>query len=964
MKTILLIIFGLFALGAHAQTDSIQILVYVADAFTGAIIEDGEVEVLSADSSLICRGEWGYNVDNGVRTASLVDGKVPCDGEYLLRVSHKDYFTEYFPISVKTSKRSNGYFDPKGKIKMRKQPKERVLGEAVVKATKIKMVMSGDTIVYNADAFQLSEGSMLDALIEQLPGAELKDNGQITVNGKLVSSLLVNGKDFFRGDPKIALENLPAYMVNKVKVYEEQTDFEKMTGLKETIRPLVMDVNLKRQYSIGWIANAEAAYGTEQTYLGRIFALRFTDCSRLALFANINNTNDTRRPGQKGDWTPSYLPDGRQTSQTAGAEYYYENRQKTFEWTSNLQATRSKNHTLTDTNSESFLPSGNKAYTLERSDERNRATSVSTSHSFKVQKDARHTGSVNFYYDRNNYALHDLSGEFMSDPYGSITGSALDSLFQPGAETLRKIARNRRSRELRNHGENWSASMPYSLWWMPFRAKGLNDMIFFDLTGSYDKHTSRTFDNYKLEYLNNTSDLPTDNRNRYITRPSRHYNYNGRLAYFMDFGTTWITPTYRYSQDYRSGRSDLYRLDRLEGWGADTEHPLGTLPSSASDMQQALDIQNSEHSELWRRTHQADLRVEYRSKKKNRTIVVVNPAVRLELDHLLYDRSAGHYNLHRKKAFFSPSAYIAQSIAKGNYLTGGRLNYNLSHQQPDLVNTLEIVNDANPLYVQKGNAALRPATTHSLSFDLDTRRSNVQLYNLSLSYHRTRNALATERSYNTQTGGYTVRPVNVNGNWRSDGSLTLNRLFGKQRQFTWSSHTSYTFNHNVDMANVDGAAGNHLSTIRNLYLREQLTLGYSKNGWNLGAKVRGSYNRLTGKREDFTSISAWDYNYGLTARIPLPWGIGLSTDFTVFSRRGYDDPHLNSDDFVWNLRMERSVLHGNLTFALDGFDLLHDLSKVTRTVNAQGRTESYTNVLPSYFMAHVIYKFNRKPKSK
>lgn len=426
MKTILLIIFGLFALGAHAQTDSTIVLVPVADAFTGAIIEDGEVEVFAADSSLICRGEWAYNVDNGVRTASFAKGKVSCDGEYLLRVSHKDYFTEYFRISVKTSKRSNGYFVPQGKIKMRKQPKERVLGEAVVKATKIKMVMSGDTIVYNADAFQLSEGSMLDALIEQLPGAELKDNGQITVNGKLVSSLLVNGKDFFRGDPKIALENLPAYMVNKVKVYEEQTDFEKMTGLKETIRPLVMDVNLKRQYSIGWIANAEAAYGTEQTYLGRIFALRFTDCSRLALFANINNTNDTRRPGQKGDWTPSYLPDGRQTSQTAGAEYYYENRQKTFEWTSNLQATRSKNHTLTDTSSESFLPSGNKAYTLERSDERNRATSVSTSHSFKVQKDARHTGSVNFYYDRNNYALHDLSGEFMSDPYGSITGSALD----------------------------------------------------------------------------------------------------------------------------------------------------------------------------------------------------------------------------------------------------------------------------------------------------------------------------------------------------------------------------------------------------------------------------------------------------------------------------------------------------------------------------------------------------------
>ncbi len=171
--------------------------------------------------------------------------------------------------------------------------------------------------------------------------------------------------------------------------------------------------------------------------------------------------------------------------------------------------------------------------------------------------------------------------------------------------------------------------------------------------------------------------------------------------------------------------------------------------------------------------------------------MVVNPAVRIELDHLLYDRNANHYYLHRKKAFFTPNAYIAQDIVRGNYRTTGRLNYNLSHQQPDLVNTIELVNDANPLYVQKGNAALRPATTHSLSFDLNTTRSNAQLYNFSLSYQRTRNAQATERNYNTQTGGYTVRPVNVNGNWRSDGSLVLNRLRQAKAVYMEQSHVLY-----------------------------------------------------------------------------------------------------------------------------------------------------------------------------
>ena len=166
------------------------------------------------------------------------------------------------------------------------------------------------------------------------------------------------------------------------------------------------------------------------------------------------------------------------------------------------------------------------------------------------------------------------------------------------------------------------------------------------------------------------------------------------------------------------------------------------------------------------------------------------------------------------------------------------------------------------------------------------------------------------------------------------------------------------------MANIAGSVNNALSTIKNLYLHEQLSLDYSKNGWNVGAKARASYSHLAGNRADFNTINAWDYNYGITARIPIPGGIGLSTDFTIFSRRGYDAPSLNSDDVVWNMRLERSVLNGNLTFAVDGFDILHNLSKVTRTVNAQGRIESYSNVLPSYFMAHVIYKLNIQPKKK
>lgn len=139
----------------------------------------------------------------------------------------------------------------------------RKLKEVKVTATLVKMVMKKDTIVYNADAFQLAEGSMLDQLVAQLPGVELRDNGQIYVNGRFVSSLLLNGEDFFKGNPNIALQNLPAYTVNQIKVYEKQSDRDKAMGLeKRGEQPLVMDVNLKKQYSVGWMANNCPTYVT------------------------------------------------------------------------------------------------------------------------------------------------------------------------------------------------------------------------------------------------------------------------------------------------------------------------------------------------------------------------------------------------------------------------------------------------------------------------------------------------------------------------------------------------------------------------------------------------------------------------------------------------------------------------------------------------------------------------------
>ena len=241
----------------------------VVDSYTRELMKDFQADLMRPDSTLIQsyfpREMTAYNQPMNLSLDSLPES------DFIIYVTAEGYYPQFMNVKQPGKDEWGIELYP---IMMNRIPfyKPKQLEEVTVTASKLKMVMKGDTIVYNADAFALAQGSMLDGLISQLPGVELKGNGQIYVNGKFVNELLVNGENFFKGDPKIALENLPAYMVNDVQVYHRNEFMERKP--KDEL-PLVMDVKLKKQYQMGWIANAEAGYGTSNRYLGRLFWLMF-----------------------------------------------------------------------------------------------------------------------------------------------------------------------------------------------------------------------------------------------------------------------------------------------------------------------------------------------------------------------------------------------------------------------------------------------------------------------------------------------------------------------------------------------------------------------------------------------------------------------------------------------------------------------------------------------------------------
>ena len=132
------------------------------------------------------------------------------------------------------------------------------------------MFYKGDTLIYNADAFNVAQTESLRKLIKQLPGAEMTD-GEVRINGKRVDNLLISGKDFFQGNIQTALYNLPAYIVNRIKVYDKAGEQSELTGRDMHDKSYVMDVHLKRKYNGVWMAKLSADGGTDALWGGQAF---------------------------------------------------------------------------------------------------------------------------------------------------------------------------------------------------------------------------------------------------------------------------------------------------------------------------------------------------------------------------------------------------------------------------------------------------------------------------------------------------------------------------------------------------------------------------------------------------------------------------------------------------------------------------------------------------------------------
>ena len=966
---------------------------HVRDNVTRIGIDNAFITLMTSDSIVVDTmrvfgmGQW----DGGNKYDVAYKFQVPARPQkFIIRAEHPEYETMDINFEIKRVAR-NTYFDAPWHLMKRKPTQEemyRMLEEVEVRATKVKMVYKGDTIVYNADAFNLPEGSMLDALIRQLDGVELKDDGRILVNGEQIDELLLNGKDFFKHDKTVLLDNLPAYTVKNVQVHHKSTDFSEWLGRDDEKKLYVMDVVLKRDYAQGWLANTEVAGGTpfgeknaegdrfDERYLARLFALRYTDNSRLSTFFNTNNVNETRRPGTNGEWSPSNQPQGQYNTRNMGVDLLIDEKDKKWKENASVDFLWSKSHDVTLTSTEQFFASSNSTYSRLMNSSTYHDMRFGVRNNFELKKPFWLGSEVRFGYYDNDSRGGSRYVNMLTDPEHFGTAKrVLDEVFSATLDTdLQAALVNRNRSKSKNDGNGYNSSFALTA----THKLATGDQIGLNITGSLNGHRSYGYDSQAIDYYR--TDQQRTLSNRYTHSPNNSSTFRIGPYYNITWINGWaLRSSYDYYRDYNHQTRDEYRLDRLPYWEDDTWHQFGMLPSTRDSLLIALDANNSYERKKTNERHVISFRPQYvRQANGKYKYFTLNIPFNFLNEKLDYNSVALNTIISQRKFTFTPS--FNGMFAWDNYMNIFNFEYSLSMTMPDLYDMVDVRNDANPLTIRLGNPYLRMRTDHRMQTSITRRwKEHNTSVNFGGGLRFFLNQISQGYSYNTLTGVYTYKPQNVDGNWQTYFWGSFNRTLDKDNRLLLYNYIHGDYSRNVDYAMATNTMTSDmpevktsLSHVNNWYLQNRLTLNYRFNDFYMGALIYGQYRHASNRERTIETIYAVDFSYGVNAGYVFSkesypkWlrKFNVSTDIKMYSRRGYGEKSLNTDDLVWNASVSRSFCKGKILVNLEAFDILHQLSNTQIVINGQGRTETIRNTLPRYIMLHVTYKFQKMPKNR
>ena len=777
------------------------------------------------------------------------------------------------------------------------------LDEVVVTAAMREVEIKGDTTIINANAIKTPEGAYLEELLKRVPGLEYdRQNKTMTYNGLPINEINVNGESFFGGNSTLALENLPAKLVSKIKVYDKRSELEKITKVRKGGENYVLDLQTKREFNGTLITSAGIGRGNNDKKDAELISNLFRQTGdNISVIARSGNKNMTSR-----------YPNNRQDNV---AMNFAKKFSKQFTLYGNMMYNHYVSGNENSVYSEQYLTTGNR-YQNSASTSTNRNTMGNGSLGMRWSLDDKTYINIGGNFSKSK-------GDNTSDSQQSTTGSsAASTTTSTPSDSDERINSISRTTESKSDSRSFSVNADIT--------RVLNDKgTSISLTGSYsdskttnDSHSISETTYYQLE-----SSLGGDSvlyRNQYQHSPSINRAYS-----------VGINLTQPLAQDLRLQLGYRYAANRQMS------------DRSTYEGEAYLDSL-SNHTQSRTFTHDLSLYLNYDGK-----LWQVNAGVLMQPERRSLNQKTGllHADTIRTSVNWNPQLNVSWHRGKTRF----ELIYDGSSRQPDLGSLVSLTDNSDPLHITHGNPSLK--ASYNQSFRLTGRNTRLGLSG-DIYFSNIYNNQTQAVFYDLATGGTETYPVNVNGNWNMRASLRYQKRWKKR--FNLSARTGANFRQSVALVNEGQSEEPNRSVTHNTSYNANLRLGYQPKwgGFDLQGdwRYRHATNQLRG-----TSNYTRSYNFSLNTYAELPLGFQVKSDAAYSFRNGTHIKKGEDDQVVWNLGASWRFLRkkqAELSFYWS--DILSDKKNYYRNVTATGLTESRTSQIGSYFIISFKYRINKQ----
>ncbi|SDM89129.1 outer membrane beta-barrel protein [Siphonobacter aquaeclarae] len=848
-------------------------------------------------------------------------------GTYLVKTS----FMGYLPYQREFTP-GDGAVTDLGELKMKAIAKE--LFEVVVKTAKAPLNIRGDTIEYNASSFKVPPGSTVEDLLKRLPGFQVDQDGSIRAQGQEVKRVTVDGKNFFGGDPKTAIKNLGAETIDKVQVYNSQSEQSKATGIDDGKKEKTVNLALKDEYKKGGFGKIKAGGGTDERVDVRGNYNRFDDKRQFAVVGLGNNINqsgmswDDRQDfygssafrwdnvdfgfgggigsgsgyggnfysggGQDRGFNNSYAGGLNYNFETKkrkfSSNYYYSQRRNWMDQVSKRQSILSDNSYETNTNSNDYSKNDN--------------------HSIQVRYEDN-LDSLNTLILLGNGTINNTDG----------TSKSVQENFR-GTNALTNRSTQDNGNDTRNYNFSGSALFRHK-----FRQKGktFSASASYILNSGKGDATQRSLNEF---FASSTGYVPPKNLDLLNSTSNKLNQFKVNLSFVQPI-TKRVSWESFYNFGVRNDEVDRDVYNRLEG-------------NQRNDTLSRYYTNQIMHNRL-------GTSLRYNHKGLNISAGLAGIRMDLESKFASDQSKADFTRLNRDYTLFVPSAGLNFDLKKNRYLY---VEYSGDVQQPSVRDLQPIIDYSNPLVVTQGNPDLKPTVAHNsyggysyfnpASFARLFINANYTYYSNQVVYNQTVDSLLITHS----------KPANVSGG-QNVGTYVSFGFPLKKNKANIGFNTSANFGQNYTLVNdIRNRTNNN-----NYRFGVNLDLTPSEN-FTFYGNANWAYNDVNYSINTTQNQKIWNINYNGQMNVKMPWGLYFNTTFNyaIYKNDRFD---LNQNIPILNMALYKLLGKTKRSeIRLSGYDILRKNQGITQTATSNYFVQTQVRTITQYFM--LSYTFNMR----